>query len=176
LRVIESGLERNYIVQAAPSENILDRGLNPNLTLNVLRADSGKRTIQFRSSFGSVDEKPKINLSREGVFEVLSDEARNFIKYYLVAEVHDDYNTSTIQARHRPGFFSSYSFRVENSFDGYVMVSQFDKRQFNQPNNLYAEESKIEVENPNHYENSPIGYYFVIFRLFVYRKEGDSAR
>jgi len=102
------------------------------------------------------------------VFEVTSDEARSFINYYLVAEVHDDYCTSTIQARHRSGFFSSYSFRVENHFDGYVMVSQFDRRQFNQPDNLYAQESKVEVQNPNHYENSPIG-------LFLYKREGDTA-
>jgi hypothetical protein len=150
-------------VQAAPSEKILDRGFNPNLTLSVLRADSGKRSIQFRSPFGSIDEKPKVSLSREGVFEVTSDEARSFINYYLVAEVHDDYSTSTIQARHHSGFFSSYSFRVESHFDGYVMVSQFDRRQFNQPDNLYAQESKVEVQNLNHYENSPIGY--ILFYL-----------
>jgi len=37
------------------------------------------------------------------------------------------------------------------------MASQFDPRHFNQPSNLYAEEAKVQVENHNHYENSPLG-------------------
>jgi len=145
LKNIQSALENGYVVQAAPSEKLLTYGFNPNLTLSVIKADSSKRSLQFRSSFGSVDEKPRFNLSKEGTFDVSVDETRNFINYFLVAEVHDDYSTSTIQARHRPGYFSSYSFRVSKDFNGYVMASQFDRRHFNQPSNLYAEEAKVKV-------------------------------
>lgn len=169
LKVIESALEKGYTVQAAPSDKFLAYGFNPNLTLTVVKTDSTRRSLQFRSSFGSVDEKPRFNLSKEGTFDVSVDEVRNFINYFLVAEVHDNYNTSTIQARHRPGYFSSYSFRVRNDFEGYVMASQFDTRHFNQPSNLYAEEAKVEVQNYNHYENSPIG-------LYIYKKDGDTAK
>jgi hypothetical protein len=66
--VIESGLDKDHIVQAVPSKKILDRGFNPNLTLNVLQADNAKSSIQFRSSFGSVYEKSKFDISREGIF------------------------------------------------------------------------------------------------------------
>lgn len=72
------------MVQAAPTERLLTYGLNPNLTLTVLRVDSNRRTIQFRTSFGTIDEKPRFNLSKEGTFEVSADEARSFTNYFLV--------------------------------------------------------------------------------------------
>jgi hypothetical protein len=128
--------------------------LNPNITLNVLKVNG--KNIQFRNSFGTLDEKPRVNVNKEGVFEFNPDELRSFVNYFLIAEVFDDYCTSTVQARHKASYYSSYGFTISSNFSGYVMVSQFDPRLFNQPNNLFATESNIKVENPNHYETSPI--------------------
>ncbi len=53
MKIIETAVANNWPVQAVPTDRILDKGLNPNYTLGVLKA-SGK-SIQFRNSFGSVD-------------------------------------------------------------------------------------------------------------------------
>lgn len=56
---------------------------------------------------------------------------KSYISHFLVAEIHDNYYTSTIQARHKDSYYSSYSFIIKHNFKGYVMVSQMDPRLYN---------------------------------------------
>lgn len=67
----------------------------------------------MRNSWGTTVEKPKVNLSREGVFEVSMQEANKYFDYLLIAETDDKFHTSTIQSKHHSGFYSSYSFKLK---------------------------------------------------------------
>lgn len=145
------------MVQAVPQPRIQDKGLNPNLTLSVIGVNS-RGSYEIRNSFGTVDQKSKLNISKEGVFEFSQNDVTQNIAYFLIAEIHDDYATSTVQCKMRKSFYSSYSFRVKNDFHGYLTVSQFDERLFPKSENVYTEKSNIVIDSPSDYSYSPVRY------------------
>jgi hypothetical protein len=55
---------------------------------------------------------------------------RDNISHVIVTNVNPAYNTTTVQARHRLGFYSTYTFRVRNNTHGFLTVSQWDERLF----------------------------------------------
>lgn len=52
------------------------------------------------------------------------------ISHCLISEVVSAYHTTTIQAKHRKGFYSSYKFKVNKVFQGFFTISQWDRRFF----------------------------------------------
>lgn len=68
---------------AVPSHKITELGFNPNYSLSVIKS-SGKG-IELRSSWGTILERPKVNISREGVFELNSTQLKDYISYVMVA-------------------------------------------------------------------------------------------
>lgn len=65
--VIFDALDAGLPVLAVPTQKIGDIGFNPNYSLSVLKNNS-KGVFELRSSFGTVTERPKVQISREGVF------------------------------------------------------------------------------------------------------------
>ena len=59
-----------------------------------------------------------------------SGQLRDNISHILVSNIHPEYSTTTIQAKHRLGFYSSHSFKVRNNTHGFLTVSQWDERHF----------------------------------------------
>jgi len=55
-----------FPVLAIPSQKIIDLGFNPNYSLSVVK--SSNKGVELRSSFGTIVERPKVNISREGSF------------------------------------------------------------------------------------------------------------
>ena len=72
---------------AVPSDKIGKIGLEKRFCLNVLGMDNKK--FQFRNSWGTTVDKPKIVLSREGVFDLSIADAEGYIDYILIAETDD---------------------------------------------------------------------------------------
>jgi len=70
----------------------------------------------------------------------------------MIANTNDSYSSSTIQSRHKAGFYSTFAFKVRNDTHGYLSVSQWDERLFPQ----------------NSYEYSAI-------RLIVQKKNSDGT-
>ena len=55
---------------------------------------------------------------------------RENISHIIITSISTEYSTTTIQAKHRLGFYSSHSFKVRNSVHGFLSVSQWDERLF----------------------------------------------
>lgn len=76
----------------------------------------------------------------------------------MIAEIHTDYATSTVQCKMKKSFYSSYSFKVKRDFHGYLTVSQFDERLFPSDHNTFTDKSNITIQNPSNYSYSPVRY------------------
>ena len=151
-------------MQAVPQAKIQEKGLNPNLTLSVIGVNS-RGSYEIRNSFGTIDQKSKINFSKEGVFELNQNDANQNIAYFLVAEINDTYATSTVQCKMRKSFYSSYSFKVRKDFHGYLTVSQFDERLFPKSSNVFTEKSNIVIDPFSDYSYSPVRYLYFYLEL-----------
>ena len=145
------------MVQAVPNAKIQEKGLNPNYTLSVIGVNS-RGSYEIRNSFGTLDQKSKFNISKDGVFELAQSDALQTIAYFLIAEIHSTYATSTVQCKMKRGFYSSYSFKIKRDFHGYLTVSQFDQRLFPESHNVFTDKSNITIDNPSQYSYSPVRY------------------
>lgn len=87
---------------------------------------TSKGSYEIRNCFGTLDQKSKFTISKEGIFELTQSDALQNIAYFLIAEINTEYATSTVQCKMKKSFYSSYSFKVKRDFHGYLMVSQFD--------------------------------------------------
>ncbi len=70
--------------------------------------------LELRNSFGTVEEKAKLTFSKEGVFEFSSNQTKEFISHIVIAQTNDGYNSSTIESKHKTGFYSTFSFKVKS--------------------------------------------------------------
>lgn len=96
--------------------------------MNVLGCTSTK--IQLRNSWGTVEQRPKVVLSREGVFDLSLSEAEGYIDHILIAEINDKEHTSTIQSTHRKGFYECFTFNVDVGGRSTISISQWDEQYF----------------------------------------------
>jgi len=48
----------------------------------------------------------------------------------MIAYTNNSYSSSTIESKHKTGFYSTFSFKVKNNAQGYLLVSQWDERLF----------------------------------------------
>lgn len=94
-----------------PNERIVSLGLNPNYSYNVINYTS-KGTLELRNSWGTLEERPKITFKPEGTFELSSAQVRDNLSHIIVAHLNPAYYTTTVQSRHKFGFYSSYNFKV----------------------------------------------------------------
>lgn len=53
----------------------------------------------------------------------------------MIALTNNSYSSSTIESKHKTGFYSTFEFRVKNDTHGYLTLSQWDERLF--PQNAY---------------------------------------
>ncbi len=108
--------------------------------------------LELRNSWGTLEERTKLSISKEGVFELSSNQTKDFISHVMIAQINNSFSSSTIESKHKTGFYSTFSFRVRNDTRGFLTVSQWDERLF-----------------PEHaYEYSPI-------RLIVQKKNSDDS-
>lgn len=70
-------------------------GFNPNYSLSVLKCNS-KGALELRSSWGTLAERPKVQINKEGVFELSSNQTADFISHILIAETDDALSSTTI--------------------------------------------------------------------------------
>lgn len=123
--IAKKALASGQIVLAVPNVKIATIGLNPNFSYPLINL-TGKGSMELRNSFGTLEERSKINFRPEGTFELSSIQVRDFISHVLVTNINSAYYTSTIQSRHRYGFYSSYNFKIRNNTQGFLTVSQWD--------------------------------------------------
>lgn len=115
---------------AVANKKITEVGFNPNYSLSVLRSNS-KGALELRSSFGTISERPKVSLSREGMFELSSNQTRDYISYVMIAETSPSLYSSTIQSKHYGSFYTCFSFKLNHANpDGFISISQLDSRLF----------------------------------------------
>lgn len=86
--------------------------------------------MELRNSFGTIEERSKLSFRPEGTFDLASAQVRDMISHVLITNVNIAYNTSTIQSRHRHGFYSSYAFKIRKDTHGFLSVNQWDERLF----------------------------------------------
>ena len=81
-----------------------------------------------------------------------SNQTKDFISHVMIAQTNNSFSSSTIESKHKAGFYSTFSFKVRNDTRGFLTVSQWDERLF-----------------PEHaYEYSPV-------RLIVQKKNSDDS-
>ena len=110
--IVEKALSSGQVVQAVPTERIASLGVNPNFTYSVIAYNN--KGIELRNSWGTLEERSKISFKSEGNFELSAGQMRENISHIIVTSIHTEYSTTTIQAKHRLGFYSSHTFKVRN--------------------------------------------------------------
>ena len=131
---------------AVPNESITSIGFNPNYSLSVLKCNS-KGALELRSSFGTISERPKVSISREGAFELSSNQTRDFISYVVIAETVPALHSTTIQSKHFGSFYSGFSFKLRNAnSNAYISISQLDRRLFSPHQNYNYSPFRIILE------------------------------
>jgi hypothetical protein len=48
----------------------------------------------------------------------------------MIAQTNNSWGSSTIESKHKSGFYSTFTFRVRNDTRGFLSVSQWDERLF----------------------------------------------
>lgn len=114
---------------AVPNAKIATVGVNPNFSYQLINF-TAKGSMELRNSFGTLEERSKISFRPEGTFELGSGQVKDFISHVLITNINTAYFTSTIQSKHRYGFYSSYNFKIRNNTQGFLTVSQWDERLF----------------------------------------------
>jgi hypothetical protein len=70
----------------------------------------------------------------------------------MIAQINNSWNSTTIESKHKTGFYSTFNFKVQNDTRGFFTLSQWDER-------LFPE---------NSYEYSPV-------RIFIQKKNTDDT-
>lgn len=125
--------------------------MNPNNSLTALNQKS-TGGLELRNSFGTVEERAKLTFNKEGAFELSSNQTKEFISHIIIAHTNNGYSSSTIESKHKTGFYSTFSFKIRSETHGFLTVSQWDERLFPQ----------------NSYEYSPV-------RLIIQKKNSDGS-
>lgn len=86
-------------------------GLNPDYGLNVIGINQ-RGNFEMRNPWGSLEEKAKTVSTREGTFEFGPTDAKECISHLMIAHIERGNFTSTIQAKHRLGYYCSFDFKV----------------------------------------------------------------
>lgn len=126
---MKKALASGQVVQAVPTEKISALGVNPNFSYSVINF-SAKGSLELRNSWGTLEERSKTSFRPEGNFELGAGILRDNISHLLITSVNSAYFTSTVQTKHRLGFYSTYNFRVRDNTHGFLTVSQWDDRLF----------------------------------------------
>jgi hypothetical protein len=66
-----------------PNSKIEELGLNSKYNLGVI--GYGSKGFELRNSWGTFVEKSKLNLSKEGLFELSAQDGSKYFDYILVA-------------------------------------------------------------------------------------------
>jgi hypothetical protein len=109
--IIKKAISSGHVILAVPTHKIAEIGINPNYSYAVINYNV-KGNVELRNSWGIIEEKPKINAKNDGSFELTATAARDNISHFIIARVNKNYFTTTIQSRHKLGFYSSYKFTV----------------------------------------------------------------
>lgn len=149
--IIKSAISAGQPVIAVPKQEVLSLGLNPNHSFAVINCKSNGG-LELRNCWGTLEERTKLSISKEGVFELSSNQTQEYISHVMIALTNNAYNSSTIQSKHKAGFYSTFNFRLKKDSHGFLTLSQWDER-------LFPE---------NSYEYSPV-------RLIVQRKNPDGS-
>jgi calpain-15 len=80
---IKHALDQSWTVIAVPTSKIEELGLNHKFNLGITGLSN--RGLELRNSWGTMIEKPKITLSKEGLFEISLQDAVRYLDYVLVA-------------------------------------------------------------------------------------------
>ncbi len=123
--IIKNAISAGQPVLAVPKQDILSLGLNPNHSFAVINCKSNGG-LELRNSWGTLEERTKLSISKEGVFELSSNQTRDFISHVMIAQTNNSFNSTTIESKHKTGFYSTFSFRVKNDTRGFLSVSQWD--------------------------------------------------
>lgn len=59
-----------------------------------------------------------------------SNQTKEFISHVMIAHTNNSWNSSTIESRHKTGFYSTFTFKVRNDTRGFLTLSQWDERLF----------------------------------------------
>lgn len=133
---------------AVPSQKIIDLGFNPNYSLSVIR--SSAKGLELRSSWGTIAERPKVNISREGVFELSPSQIRDYVSYIILAETDPLLCSTTIQSKHCQSFYSCYSFKIKNpNPHATISLSQLDRRLFSKSSSYSYVPFRLVLEKKN---------------------------
>lgn len=65
---LQFSLDQDWTVVAVPNSRISQLGLDSQYNLSLIKL--GSRGFELRNSWGTTIERPKINFSKEGVFEL----------------------------------------------------------------------------------------------------------
>lgn len=149
--VIRNAISAGQPVLAVPKQEAISLGLNPNHSFAVINCKSNGG-LELRNSWGTLEERSKLSISKEGVFELSSNQTRDFISHVMVAQTNNSWSSTTIESRHKAGFYSTFSFKVRNDTRGFFTLSQWDER-------LFPE---------NSYEYSPV-------RMIIQKKNSDDT-
>lgn len=122
--IVSKALSSGQVVQAVPTEKISALGVNPNYSYSVINYSN--KGIELRNSWGTLEERSKLSFRAEGNFDLSSVQVKENIKHILVTNLNTEYSTTTVQSRHRLGFYSTYSFKTRNQTHGYLTASQWD--------------------------------------------------
>lgn len=125
---VSKALSSGQVVQAVPTEKIAALGVNPNYTYSVINFSN--KGIELRNSWGTLEERSKASFRAEGNFELSAGQLKDNISAIIVTSINTDYFTTTVQAKHRLGFHSTYSFKLRNKTHGFLTLSQWDERLF----------------------------------------------
>lgn len=92
---IKNAISAGQPVLAVPKEEILSLGLNPNHSFPVINCKSNGN-FELRNSWGTLEERPKISISREGVFELSSSQTNSLISHVMIALTNNSFSSTTI--------------------------------------------------------------------------------
>lgn len=132
--VIRNAISAGQPVLAVPRSEVVSLGLNPNHSFAVINCKSNGG-VELRNSWGTIEERSKLSISKEGLFELSSNQTKEFISHVMIAQTNNSWNSTTIESKHKTGFYSTFSFKVQKDTRGFFTLSQWDERLF--PENSY---------------------------------------
>jgi hypothetical protein len=105
--------------------------------------------MELRNPWGTIEERPKASINKEGSFELGASLVRDNISHIIVSHVNPAYFTTTIQSKHKFGFYSSYAFKIAHDSHGYMTISQWDQRLFPSNDNYHYSPFRIIIQKEN---------------------------
>ena len=55
---------------------------------------------------------------------------QEMISHFIVSSINPSYSTTTIQTKHKSGFYNAFKFKLRNKTHGHLTLSQWDDRLF----------------------------------------------